>query len=695
MTIPCWTTAQKISGRLGGPAPGGWQLLSDVTNEAEIANTLIKMYEASTVAEKFNWYESGYGREGEITLKSLGTNASEYSANDPLYSFYVDAFVDIGGAYERNVHGTFDQNPAEEYAHSLVNDLLQVEGDGKYPDGIEVESVLVTGLWMRVYHHLYDILRTCGTNNPDSRDMLDNLDKAAALWIGNKQVYGSNTAGVMLYNLAERSSADFGQDRRESRVNSDFLSVLDLIRTTITGDECSNFSDTNDFGDNVGYVKMHQLLSDAVRRMNTLLVQRLIHFLSTDISVKFTQLYTLALVPQIRACSTVDYEYFMKKVVFNTSYKHSSFEKSLARLQNMYSCLGVTCADIGSYSGSRAPRCSGNKVEPVLSLAGYAPGEDVRRFAKVDRDIRQINILLVRDNVDAAKDLYRYGRNMLIEDGLPTSLKSLAGASNRRKSGDENRLYIMFEEYYENNPEYADRLVWDAFEGTNAALQVTIPRILQTIVIPHFALRAFFKAADTCKVSNLGASAASFEFDKGAAVLVGSFEGISKGGSVDGLSWFSLTKELCTEFNCDANNSPLNVQLFKNLINGNTAIKDGNCESLVRYVSKMESILITPIIQGLLYYAKMRQEYPNMIVYYENTKVFAQAIIPLIKKVNVEQASHIESNIFNKLGDKIDAKKVWSVLFDIIKTLGIECGDIGNPNFFLNGTSFCEYTPDN
>jgi len=319
---------------------------------------------------------------------------------------------------------------------------------------------------------------------------------------------------------------------------------------------------------------------------------------------------------------------------------------------------------------------------------------DVRRFAKVDRDLRQINIMLGRGNTDAAKDLYRYGRNMVIEDSIPTSLRSLAREfNNREQSGDRNRLYIMFEEYHENNQAYADQLVWDAFVGTKAALQVTIPRILQTIVIPHFALRKFFEAADMCEENSLLAS--SIDFDKGVAVLVGSFEGIKGGGSRDGLSWLSLTKELCPEFNCnDAKNPLLNVQMLKNIRNGRKAIKDNNCTNLKFYVRKMESILIIPIIQGLLYYAKMRQDQPTLILHYETAKVFAQAIMPLVKKVDVDQAFLIEKNIFNKIGDKTNADEVWSAIFYILEDLGIKCEDVGSPNLILNGNSFCEYKAD-
>jgi len=685
--IACWTAVGASHSRLAGPDPNGWLLESDTLNEAEIADKVIEMYEASSMAERLKWYEMG----GEKSLKSLGTDALAYSANDPLYNFYVDGFRDVGETYEKDTYGIFDKSPAETYGHSIVTDILEIQN---FADGLEVESILVTGLWMRVYHYLYDIFRGCGTGKSNTSLMRENLDRAAALWIGQKQIYGSNTVGVMLYNLAERASVEFGQDKGEAAINSKFLSILEKIRLTIIDAKCSIVSETTDIGNEI----MNQHLSDAVRQMNALLVQRLIHFMATDVDTKFTKLYALSLVPQIRTCSTVEYKYFMEKVVFNTSYDQDSFETSIRHLQNMYSCLGVTCDDIGSYSGGRVPQCNESDIEPVLPLAGYVPANDVRRYAKVDRDIRQIFILLDQGSIVAAKNLYWYGRNMVNGDSIPTPLRSLAREFNTLKqAGGQNRLYNMFEDYYENNSAYADKLVWDAFDGTEAKSQVAVPGILQTIVVPHFAVRAFFEAVDLCEENRL---TTSLSFDKGVAALVGSLEGISQGGSNDGLSWFSLMKKFCPYFNCDDTTYPsLNVQIMALLQDSKNAIMNGSCSDLKLNVIAVESLLLVPCIQGLLYHSKMRQDQPTSILHHETAKVFAKAIVPVVKKVSQTQAYLIESNIFTNIGDEIDAEQVWSAIFNVVDhgttapDLGVLCRDVGNPNLILNGKSFCEY-PD-
>ena len=317
----------------------------------------------------------------------------------------------------------------------------------------------------------------------------------------------------------------------------------------------------------------------------------------------------------------------------------------------------------------------------------------------MDRDINQINILLSQGNIAATKDLYRFGRNMMVEDSNPISLSTLAQElefNNDGHSGDANRLYKMFEEYYGDNPSYADKLMGDGFVGTKEKLQVAIPRILQTIVAPHFALRASFEAADLCGANS---KEASIHFDKGVAVLIGSLEGAQEGGSDIGLSWFSLTKEFCSEFNCDnADNPKLNVNVMNHLENAKTAIKEGKCTSFISNIKQMESLLLVPIIQGLLYYAKMREDNPTMILNYEAAKVFAQAIVPIVKKVSIENAVKIESNILNNIGDPIKADEVWSAILEVLDDgsdkidLGVKCADIGKPTV-LNGEAFCDFSP--
>lgn len=693
LLMPCWTgiAAQSSFLLLAGPAPHGWQTESDVTAEASIVDDVIEVYEGSSVAERMNWYEEGHGQVGELTLASLGRDAKNFSAYDPLFNYYVDCFLDLGETVEEESTGIFDKFPVDQYAHAIVTDLFDVPED-QSSDGIETEAVLVTGLWMRVYHYLYQNIRLCATSD-DTRLMLRNIDKAAALWIGDKQTYGSNSVGVLLYNLAERTSIIFGQDGGESHVNTEFLSTLAKMKLSIEADECSAQSGTNTFG----YNKMHRYVTDALRQMNILLVQRLIHFMETGVNKKFKELYLLAVIPQIRACSPSEYDYFLNNVILQKPYTLETL--NISHLQKMYSCLGVTCEDIGSYSGGRVPQCDGANVEPLIPLAGYLPVSDVNLHSKADRDIRQMKILLDNGNIDAAKDLYIKGRNMVARDSTgysdPNTLQHLAsGMDTYTFSEDKSRLYNMFEEYYANDSEYANKLVLDAFDLFG--VQATVPRLLQTIVAPHFAVRSFFEAVDVCQNYR---DRAALVFDQGVAVLVGSNEGKTVGGSADGESWFALAKEFCIEFNCDdLANPPVDQMVLEMLRNGKNDIADGDCSSLLKTVDRIEELLTIPIIQGLLYHSEMLRLDPSSTLHYASAQVFSKALLPLVNIAANVQAHIIQDTLSKPIGTPIDSSKVWvaiaNVLVDTVPSgldIGITCTEIGSPNLLLQGKSFCEF----
>ena len=72
----------------------------------------------------------------------------------------------------------------------------------------------------------------------------------------------------------------------------------------------------------------------------------MIHLIETDVALMFMELYAIALLPQIKACSTSDYGYLLNKIVFVNADTSKSLH--IAHFQKMYSYLGVTFEDIGA-----------------------------------------------------------------------------------------------------------------------------------------------------------------------------------------------------------------------------------------------------------------------------------------------------------------------------------------------------------
>ena len=304
-------------------------------------------------------------------MRSLGVDALSYSGQAPLYNYYTYALRQIG-KLEGESGGTFDGQLAENYADTIVDDLFGVELITSPVPGIEKEAVLITGLWMRCYSYINEIVRLCRDegSSVNTETLIENLDKSVALWIGRMQVHGDNTRGTMLYNFAERAGVNFAQDHGEVPVNRKLIDSWQSIKDKIEEGVCAQ---TSEDAHKVFYDEMNNV----IRQMNIPLVQNFIHYITTGAERKIIELYALVIYPQIISCddSFVD-------LTFDELSKLAKPEdeidlmSTISKVREMYSCLGVTCNDIGSHSSGSS--CIDDEVDPKKSIAGYQPNTDVR-----------------------------------------------------------------------------------------------------------------------------------------------------------------------------------------------------------------------------------------------------------------------------------------------------------------------------
>jgi len=307
----------------------------------------------------------------------LGIRKSRDAIEDPISNYNVNTFNAIGKLDNEN-DGSFDEEPVYNYANTLIIDLFNVEGQSDPVRGIEKEGALILGAWMRVYEDLYNVLRYCGAPDAhaDPEELLQLLDRVAALWIGRLQSYGDNTRGTMLYNLAERTSIHFNQEHGEAEVNTKFLFILNEMKAMVDNGEC--FDDGSlQTGYHVLYKHFHQI----VGVMNIPLIQNLIHYIAFDADPKLIELYVLALMPQLRSCNEDYFDFFISEVGVLSSgdYIDDDLLGIVENVQLMYSCLGVTCKDVGTHATGIG--CDDENVQPIHSLAGYIPTNNVRNVS--------------------------------------------------------------------------------------------------------------------------------------------------------------------------------------------------------------------------------------------------------------------------------------------------------------------------
>ncbi len=313
--------------------------------------------------------------------------------------------------------------------------------------------------------------------------------------------------------------------------------------------------------------------------------------------------------------------------------------------------------------------------------------------------MNQLIILLKEGNVKAAFDLYKFGKNAnavsdeIRSENKATSLQMMArNKGNKDTSNDKKRLYKMYEKYF-NGEKFADSLVSDQFQY-GAYPEQTIPIMIETIVTPQYAMRSFFAAFDACETNETVAEAL---WDQGAAVLAGSIEGENALGNKEhnGLSWLALGYEFCHIFHCgdgDFENPKYRRHMMNNVKFGRDYLRAGRCSALHNNVIEMESLLITPILQGLLFHTFMLSTAESEE---RRARVFAygMAAIPFIRIASKEDATIIEQSLFNKDSEFTEnhAKLVWTFITLSLSSLGVDCDNIGKDTFGLLGKdeSFC------
>jgi hypothetical protein len=288
--------------------------------------------------------------------------------NDPIYNFFRHGFLVIGTKVEGESEGLFDEHSVNEYANTVVTDLLSIGKLKAAP-----EAAVVMNVWMYCVHQIYEVSRACKRNDANSKtDMKNALDIAAALWIGVDQGSGDDESGNMLYNIAEKAGGRFGRDSGETRVNIEVISGFDAYKLAIDIDDCG--------GNSNAYVEFRTLARKLIGYMTIPLMQTLIHHIMEPASTEnsdYIELYTLSMGARVEACVPTAYADMLDKFVKN-NFNEAEQGESIELLQSIYSCLEMDCLQVGTYRSGVVPACEDDVNPATLKFAGYPLTFDAR-----------------------------------------------------------------------------------------------------------------------------------------------------------------------------------------------------------------------------------------------------------------------------------------------------------------------------
>lgn len=272
-----------------------------------------------------------------------------------MFNLFRHSFALQNGRVADSVGG----HPSAQYANTMVMAYFSSDSE------LAIKAIIAFNVWMYAVHELDVALQACKRNDQTSQDeMLAALDITAALWIGAEQVEGDNKSGYMLYNLAEVAGKLFGQDRGETVVNTRFIDAMNMLQSRAREGSCTN--------NTTGYVEFRTIVRRTIGIMTIPLVQMLIHHLLRDGIYGQTAygLYADSINPRLEACVRPAALSWMP-----------SPQEVLGYYQTAYSCLQVTCSDIGSYRHGLYPACKDKDTPPkIMGYQATTSGVPVSQF---------------------------------------------------------------------------------------------------------------------------------------------------------------------------------------------------------------------------------------------------------------------------------------------------------------------------
>ena len=634
-----------------------------------------------------------------MTLQSLSLTAEDDMKNNPFYHMFRYAFWDLGYNREGEDDGLFDGSRVETYADTIVQDLFALS----IPQ-IESSATLAMNVWMASVSGVFEAMMHC--QDHDANSATASLDKAVALWVGANQEVGSNEKGHMLYNMAENAGELFDQDIGETIVNKRVMEGFVELQSAFQSGNCDDKSSFD-----VRYAALRSTVYGLTGDMTTPLVQKLIHHtmnIDNEGGSNMVELFALAVLPRVATCDPRTYEYLLKLDVLNDLEPGDEL-KAIAAIQTVYSCLGLTCEDVGTYMGGEVPACSDPNNALEFQQGGYtATSGAARSISKIDRDILQIDAFLKYEANDLALDWYTHGWNSEL------SLHTLAKHDFVPEVS--HSYYSVYAAFFDKSEFYAEsgflnakisnilKGADDTFQqgvASREQIRSAVTGLLQYVVM-------FLNIADSLKYAasqcGIGDSDAVKSFvDASAMLFIGSMANteIDSDDLGNGTSMFVMAQALCNDFDTCVKSgenvgaaaaTELIITSLNSVAEKITAKKCDEAYALV--TNTILPALTVPLIQGVLKQASYNEDLSKgtMDPGLATGDVLSRSILPLMEQVSPLSANIIKVQMEFQLSkqpvfDGFEA--VVDAVRETLPDLGIACDMIGALHDEPTGGSMC------
>lgn len=272
------------------------------------------------------------------------------------------------------------------------------------------------------------------------------------------------------------------------------------------------------------------------------------------------------------------------------------------------------------------------------------------------------------------------------------SLGDLAVSTSRRAA---DPWYTDFVQYLDST-NYADKLIQDTLDGTGkwdssksvAQRSAVITESSAFMVLYMHLIAQVNDAVNHCKGSESeGEYDLTNPWDEVAAILIGSLEGTSEGGSADvedGQLLWSLASRRAFQFqslNSDGY-AKINSRLEDLLYAGKGEIDATGCTAFEKTVEQIKLVSLVPLIQSVLRYAIQNQDLSPSSDSADLAlgEVYALAILPIIQATDPSSATVVEENMIYQDGIqpiRDGAQAVADAMGNFAVAIGLRCSMLG------------------
>jgi hypothetical protein len=298
------------------------------------------------------------------------------------------------------------------------------------------------------------------------------------------------------------------------------------------------------------------------------------------------------------------------------------------------------------------------------------------------------------------------------------SLQGFSKKANKEYSakgkGPYHAVFQKFVNYY-GVPDYADKFVTAALDGTSVALlpagtfdfskwgfdgrSQAAKKGTAYITIAMQILGELENAIESCDTCKSSTCSAIHALDKAVAYYTGSLEGTD--GVPSGNAIYQLADNRCSGFktcgplgNITNTTSKVNLDIFAAFNSMKSTLATKQCTSAVMAKDTIAKKLFIPMLQGTLRYAWVTdtRTLPSEGAEAEGL-TFAASVLPLIHACNSASATTIMTNLRIGQNGTANFPVVKAAFETTYGCLGITCAEVGGVYSSTNATYYADATP--